>query len=48
MKDAVSVKNKKLFEIDHEIDALIKKIEMLNYVNPNNIESEKEKLFNSK
>ena len=48
MKDAVSVKNKKLFEIDHKIDALIKKIEMLNYVNPNNIESEKEKFFNSK
>lgn len=48
MKDAVSVKNQKLFEIDQKIDALVKKIEMLNYVNPNNIESEKEKFFNSK
>ena len=48
MKDSVSVKNQKLFEIDQKIDALVKKIEMLNYVNPNNIESEKEIFFNSK
>ncbi len=43
-----SVKNKILFEIDAQIDELVKKIELLNYVNPVNIESEKEKFFNSK
>ena len=48
MKKEVTIKNQKLFEIDNTIDALVKKIEMLNYVNPNNIESEKEKFFNSK
>jgi uncharacterized protein (TIGR02421 family) len=48
MSDAVSIKNHKLFEIDHKIDELVKKIEMLNYVNPNNIETEKAKFFNSK
>ena len=42
------VKNKILFEIDNHIDELVKKIELLNYVNPINIESEKEKFFNSK
>ena len=48
MKDAVSVKNQKLFEIDNKIDALVKKIEMLNYVNPINIEEEKKKFYESK
>ena len=42
------IKNKTLFEIDNHIDELVKKIELLNYVNPINIESEKEKFFNSK
>jgi uncharacterized protein (TIGR02421 family) len=44
----IFVKNKTLFEIDTRIDELVKKIELLNYVNPINIESEKEKFFNSK
>jgi len=48
MKDAISIKNQKLFEIDQKIDALVKKIEMLNYVNPNNIEEEKHKFYKSK
>ncbi|NVJ88226.1 MAG: DUF1704 domain-containing protein [Flavobacteriaceae bacterium] len=48
MSDVVSVKNQKLLEIDNKIDVLVKKIEMLNYVNPNNIEEEKQKFFNSK
>ncbi|WP_159947366.1 flavohemoglobin expression-modulating QEGLA motif protein [Polaribacter septentrionalilitoris] len=48
MKDAVSVKNQKLFEIDHKIDALVKKIEMLNYVNPINIEEQKKEFYKSK
>lgn len=47
MNDA-SIKNKTLFEIDNRIDELVKKIELLNYVNPINIESEKEKFFSSK
>lgn len=48
MKDIVSIKNQKLFEIDKKIDALVKKIEMLNYVNPNNIEEAKVKFYKSK
>lgn len=47
MNDA-SIKNKTLFEIDSQIDELVKRIELLNYVNPINIESEKEKFFASK
>ena len=39
---------KALFEIDTYIDQLVKKIELLSYVNPVNIESEKERFFNSK
>ena len=41
MNDA-SIKNKTLFEIDNRIDELVKRIELLNYVNPINIESEKD------
>jgi len=48
MMNETQVKNKTLFEIDNHIDELVKKIELLNYVNPINIESEKEKFFNSK
>lgn len=46
--EQTSAKNKILFEIDHKIDELVKKIELLNYVNPTNIEAEKVKFFNSK
>ena len=46
--NAAQIKNKTLFEIDNRIDTLVKKIELLNYVNPINIESEKEKFFTSK
>lgn len=42
------VATKALFEIDHYIDALVKKIELLSYVNPVNIEEEKQKFFASK
>ncbi|MCI2228136.1 flavohemoglobin expression-modulating QEGLA motif protein [Polaribacter sp. MSW13] len=48
MMDEATVKNKILFEIDKQIDLLVKEIELLNYVNPINIESEKEKFFSSK
>jgi uncharacterized protein (TIGR02421 family) len=39
---------KALLEIDHNIDDLVKKIELLAYVNPTNIEEEKERFFASK
>ena len=47
MNDAV-IANKTLFEIDHAIDELVKKIELLSYVNPTNIEDQKQKFFASK
>lgn len=37
-----------LFKIDNYIDSLVKKIELLSYVNPVNIEDEKERFFASK
>lgn len=43
-----SVKTQKLFEIDKRIDKLVKEIELLRYVNPVNIEEEKQKFFASK
>ena len=48
MKLEKTVTNKALIEIDNKIDQLVKKIELLNYVNPLNIEIEKEKFFSSK
>ena len=47
MNDLV-LKNETLFKIDANIDHLVKKIELLNYVNPINIEQEKKKFFSSK
>ncbi|NNF76319.1 MAG: DUF1704 domain-containing protein, partial [Flavobacteriaceae bacterium] len=37
-----------LFDIDSNLNRLVKKIELLNYINPQNIESEKKKFFSSK
>ncbi len=37
-----------LFEIDANLDRLIKKIELLSYINPLNIETEKHKFYTSK
>lgn len=48
MKQETSTPSKTLLEIDTYLDALVKKIELLSYVNPINIESEKEKFFASK
>ena len=48
MKLEDSVSTKTLLEIDDYIDRLVKKIELLNYVNPINVESEKERFFSSK
>lgn len=48
MKIEDSVTTKTLFEIDKSIDALVKQIELLSYVNPLNIEEEKTRFFASK
>ena len=48
MMNDSSVATKSLFEIDKHLDELVKKIELLSYVNPINIESEKVKFFASK
>ena len=48
MMNDSSVATKSLFEIDKYLDELVKKIELLSYVNPVNIESEKVKFFASK
>ncbi len=37
-----------LFRIDANLDRLVKKIELLNYINPTNIEQEKRNFFSSK
>lgn len=44
----IYVGNEVLFEIDKNIDELVKKVELLSYVNPINIEEEKQKFFQSK
>ena len=47
MKDDLGATTQSLFKIDSYIDQLVKKIELLSYVNPINIESEKERFFTS-
>ena len=44
----INVASKVLFEIDKNIDDLVKKVELLSYVNPINMEEEKQKFFQSK
>jgi uncharacterized protein (TIGR02421 family) len=44
----INVASKVLFEIDKNIDDLVKKVELLSYVNPLNMEEEKQKFFQSK
>lgn len=46
--NSITNNNKYLFEIDAKIHELVKKIELLNYVNPNNIEEQKQLFFKSK
>jgi len=48
MMSDTNVAAKALFEIDTYIDSLVKKIELLSYVNPMNIEEEKFNFFASK
>ena len=43
-----NVSTKSLLEIDKKIDSLVKQIELLSYVNPVNIEEEKERFFSTK
>jgi uncharacterized protein (TIGR02421 family) len=47
MSDNIAI-DKELFEIDHVIDDLVKKIELLDYINPINIEEEKDQFFKYK
>ncbi len=44
----IDIEQKALLQIDHNIDELVKQIELLSYVNPTNIEEEKERFFDSK
>ncbi|WP_298533846.1 tyrosine/phenylalanine carboxypeptidase domain-containing protein [uncultured Algibacter sp.] len=48
MKVENNVATTALLDIDKSIDALVKQIELLSYVNPINIEEEKERFFSSK
>lgn len=44
----IDIEQKALLQIDHNIDELVKQIELLSYVNPTNIEEEKTRFFASK
>ena len=44
----INIEQKALLQIDHNIDELVKQIELLSYVNPINIEEEKQRFFASK
>jgi uncharacterized protein (TIGR02421 family) len=46
--EAIKQKESIVLKIDKELDVLVKKIELLNYINPLNIQSEKERFFASK
>ena len=48
MKQNNKVSTQALIDIDHNIDALVKQIELLSFVNPTNIEEEKQRFFASK
>lgn len=48
MEQNVVVADKALYDIDSQLDKLVQKIELLSYINPLNLESEKEKFFASK
>lgn len=48
MKIKNDFQTKALMDIDQNIDALVKQIELLSYVNPENIEEEKARFFSSK
>ena len=41
----INIEQKALLQIDHNIDELVKQIELLSYVNPINIEEEKQRFL---
>lgn len=47
LKD-IQLENSELFDIDNNLDRLVKKIELLSYLNPLNTEKEKQRFFASK
>ncbi len=48
MTEEVRNKYKSLIEIDRNLDRLVREIDVLNYLNPLNIEQEKKRFFASK
>lgn len=48
LDDTLIEEYQSLFDIDANLNRLVKKIELLNYINPLNIESEKKQFFASK
>jgi len=48
IKDDVVAKYQSLFDIDNNLNRLVKNIELLNYINPLNIEHEKKQFYSSK
>ncbi|WP_397362706.1 flavohemoglobin expression-modulating QEGLA motif protein [Olleya sp. R77988] len=48
MAETLEEKYQDLFDIDSNLNRLVKKIELLNYINPLNIESEKKQFFGAK
>ncbi|RAJ16175.1 flavohemoglobin expression-modulating QEGLA motif protein [Olleya aquimaris] len=48
MTETLEKKYQNLFDIDSNLNRLVKKIELLNYINPLNIESEKKQFYASK
>ena len=48
IKDDVVANYQSLFDIDANLNRLVKNIELLNYINPLNIQHEKKQFFSSK
>jgi len=48
IQNKVVTAHQDLFDIDNNLHRLVQKIELLNYINPLNIESEKKQFFSSK
>ncbi|MBT8279463.1 MAG: flavohemoglobin expression-modulating QEGLA motif protein [Bacteroidia bacterium] len=48
IKEDIIAKHRDLFDIDANLNRLVQKIELLNYVNPLNIEQEKKQFYSSK
>lgn len=48
ISEKLTLKYQDLFDIDANLNRLVKKIELLNYINPLNIESEKRQFYTSK